>query len=279
MRINQDTMTNRDFSTISSTARSLLLMKGIATSIPYLKEAAVLVVGHGAIDFECRYLSIDRAVADSPVENFLEIASGFSFRSLDMTRERKCFYLDTDLPEVIETKASMAAELMRAEDRSAERSPHFLALNALDTDQFSSALSLFPPGPITVMNEGLLIYLDDAEKRRLCEIVRKALMDRGGSWVSGDIYVRKGSAAKARLLGPEARKFLAEHKVIENQFADFDAAAEFFTQCGFRFEAHTADEVYEHLSSVNTLKRYQEVDEDEIRARLQTRQTWVLSAV
>jgi O-methyltransferase involved in polyketide biosynthesis len=271
-------MTDRDFTSISPTAQGLLLMKAITTSIPYLKEAAELIMGQGGIEFECRYLSIDEVLVGSPINNFLEIASGFSFRSLVMTRDRNCFYLDTDLPEIVETKMGIATELLRAEGRTPEQSPCFATLNALDPDAFSKAIELFPPGPIAVISEGLLVYLDETEKRQLCSNIRQALIERGGVWVSADVYTRKGKEIKSRPRSPQVLKFLAQHKVVENSFATFDDARGFFTECGFQIETHTADEVYSRLSSVKSLKRRQEINEEEIRARLNTRQTWVLSA-
>jgi O-methyltransferase involved in polyketide biosynthesis len=271
-------MTNRDYTSISPTAQGLLFMKAITTSIPYLKEAAELILGQGGVEFECRYLSIDQVLIGTPITNFLEIASGFSFRSLAMTRDRNCFYLDTDLPEIIETKMGLGTELLRAEGRTPERSPHFIALNALDPDAFSKAIEMFPPGPITVISEGLLVYLDETEKRQLCSSIRQALIKRGGTWVSADIYTRKGQEVKARPRSQQVTRFLAQHKVVENSFADFDAAWGFFTECGFQIEKHANDEVYGRLSSLESLKKVQEINEAEIRARLNTRQTWVLTA-
>jgi O-methyltransferase involved in polyketide biosynthesis len=251
-------------------------MKAITTEIPYLWEAAESILGTSGIDFECRYLSIDSALEGIHVDNFLEIASGFSFRSLAMTRDRDCFYLDTDLPDVIDSKRELAAEMLSRESRTAQRVPRFLALNALDENAFGKAIDLVPSGPIGIINEGLLIYLDETEKRRLCAIIHKALADRGGFWVTGDVYVRRRPEVKAWPRSAETARFLAQHKVVENSFTSFGAARDFFSQCGFQAEPHTADEVYGRLSSLESLRKRQAVDEEQVRARLDTRQTWVL---
>ncbi|HEY6328617.1 MAG TPA: class I SAM-dependent methyltransferase [Blastocatellia bacterium] len=251
-------------------------MKAITTTIPYIQQAAQLVFGDGAIDFECRYRSIDHVIANTPVQNFLEIASGFSFRSLAVTAERPCSYLDTDLAEIIEVKRELAVDLLRAEGRPADRSPAFVALNAMDSSALASAVATFPAGPVVFICEGLLMYLDEAEKRRLCASIHGALSERGGFWVTGDVYVARAPGVKPRALTPQAAQFLAQHKVQENIFPTFDAAASFFRECGFEAERHHADEVYSQLTSIEALKKLQAVNEEEVRARLSTRETWVL---
>jgi len=269
-------MPDRDFSTISPTARGLLYMKAITTKIPYLWEAAELIMGTSGIDFECRYVSIDRAIDGLSINNFMELASGYSFRSLEMTRDRDCFYLDTDLPELIDSKRELAEAILSRESRVEGRLPRFLALNALDESAFDDACNVIPTGPICIINEGLLVYLDESEKRRLCALIYKILVERGGVWVTGDIYTRRPPDVIPRPVSSEVARFLAQHKVVENSFDSFESAMDFFAQCGFAAERHTADEVYDGLSSLEAARRLQPIDEEQLRARLNLRQTWVL---
>ena len=85
----------KDYSTISPSAKSLLLMKGY-TNIPYAKETAALVDGSEVFDlsfddkdfwfwmrvmhFESRYLSIDQLLAETNNRYILELSSGYSLR-------------------------------------------------------------------------------------------------------------------------------------------------------------------------------------------------------
>ncbi|WP_315822535.1 hypothetical protein [Paraflavitalea speifideaquila] len=39
-----------------------------------------------------------------------------------------------------------------------------MPLNALDEEQFNQVVALLPPGPVTIVNEGLLMYLNWDEK-------------------------------------------------------------------------------------------------------------------
>ena len=54
--------------------------------------------------FENRYWSIDQLLNDLTIINILEISSGYSFRSLEYTRQKAVHYIDTDLPDVIAAK-------------------------------------------------------------------------------------------------------------------------------------------------------------------------------
>src|ERR1700749_1461383 len=89
---------SRDYSTISPSAKSLLLMKGM-TNIPYARQAAELIMYPGNYEpdyeahpfgfwarlahFEARYRSIDQLLAPFNITNILELSSGFSLRGLD----------------------------------------------------------------------------------------------------------------------------------------------------------------------------------------------------
>ena len=100
-------LNNRNFNTISPSAKSLLLMKGY-TNIPFARQAAELIVfpkkyipdfsnndmtfWARVVHFENRYRSIDQSLADLSVKNILELSSGFSFRGLETTRQEGFYY-------------------------------------------------------------------------------------------------------------------------------------------------------------------------------------------
>ena len=83
------------------------------------------------------------------------------------------------------------------------------SLDALDSVAFRTAAARLAPGPLAILNEGLLIYLDDAEKSRLAANVREALGHYGGVWITADVYVRGptelrplAQPTRAGVLGP-----------------------------------------------------------------------------
>jgi O-methyltransferase involved in polyketide biosynthesis len=277
---------------VSDTAKHLVMLKSV-TSIPFAKQTAKLLTQHeitersidparidafyqSCVGFEARYLSIDHILAATDARNFLELSSGYSFRSLVFGSAPGVLYIDTDLPEIIDNKKVLATRLKNP-DEQLQNEPVFLALNALDRESFLQTATMFPKGPIGIINEGLLIYLDDDEKRRLCQTIHSVLTERGGFWVTGDIYIRGAqNRERANLFSPQAREFLAKHRVLENMFSDFETADQFFKECGFTIDKHTADEIYDQLTSLEYIKRSPTIDESVVRAGLEARQTWVL---
>ena len=257
-----------DFDSISPSAYALLLMKSL-TPIPYAKEAAALLpaIQPDALDilttrsdeieaqkrtpgfwaralhFESRYFSVDQLLSDLTATNILELSSGFSFRGLALTRQRPVFYIDTDLPNLIETKRrfidALATSHPAAPGTSAPDAPtpvgHYepQPLNALDTAAFNTIAGRFPPGELTIVNEGLLVYLDTVEKERLCGNIRDILRRRGGHWITGDIYLKSSHDRVFDERKDAFTQFLEQHHIEENKFNSFDDARDFFTRMGF----------------------------------------------
>jgi O-methyltransferase involved in polyketide biosynthesis len=235
----------RDFSAISPSAKALLMVKA-QTSLPFARQAAEVLWGASAVQeaeretastpwaagrrdhFEQRARSIDAAIEVVGSPRILELAAGLSFRGLDMAARRgDTFYLDTDLPEIASTKANLVARL--------HPTPLLGTLlvrpvDALEPNALRAAVDLMPPGPIAIVQEGLLMYLDDAEKTALATSVREVLLARGGAWVTADVYVRSGIRPNR---DERTTKFLEQHRVEEKKFASFVAAASFFEAHGF----------------------------------------------
>lgn len=236
---------NRDYSTISPSAKSLLLIKGL-TNIPYAREAASLLVHPEKYDpdvknkeagfwarvvhFENRYWSIDQLLTGLDITNFLELSSGFSFRGLDMVNKKKVHYIDTDLPEVTALKKSFISVLQNKEP---EGTLETLTLNALDEKVFEDVVSHFSEGPIIILNEGLLMYLGLEEKMRLCNIIHKTLEKHGGYWITADIYLKRTPGSFGVKFSDLEKNFFEQHRIEENKFNSFEEAKEFFSQSGF----------------------------------------------
>ena len=237
----------RDYSSISPSAKSLVLLKGV-TSIPFAKQTAELIsapdIFHMNVDnkdpafwkrvvhFEIRYWSVDQLLESLNVTNMLELSSGYSFRGLEIIRRKKVYYVDTDLPEVINRKKQLLSDLQKYEPVN----PGVLTitpLDALDETQFLKVVDSFPKGPIIIVNEGLLMYLNNKEKEVLCGIIRKVLKQRGGYWITADVYV-KSTLERFNEEEKDSLKDLVEAQQIEkNMFESFDAAEEFFKTVGF----------------------------------------------
>src|SRR5476651_589230 len=178
----------RDYSTISPSAKSLLLMKAL-TDIPFIADAAHQMWGEATVTafksqrqdapflkrllhFEVRYKSIDSLLETLGSKSILEISSGFSFRGLNMAiNHPDVFYADTDLSEVITPKGDLTMQLMEELKLKLKGELVMKAMNALDEESFRKTINLLPAGTVTIVNECFLVYFNTTEKNKLFEII------------------------------------------------------------------------------------------------------------
>ena len=284
---------DRNFNTISPSAKSLLLLKGF-TNIPFAREAAGLLTypepyrpdfeikdikfWAKITHFESRYWSIDQLLSGIPVKNILELSSGFSFRGLEMIKRNGFHYIDTDLPEVIALKKNFINGLWN-DDCNTGSILETLPLNALNEEEFNEIVSRFPKGEIVIVNEGLLMYLDNSEKEKLCKIIHNILKVRGGFWITADIYTKNIREDLNIAADEKQKQFFKHHNIEGNKFDSFEAAGLFFNNQGFAIdkEAHSDPA---KLSSLKYLLRNTEKEElIKIRSRNKIRLTWRLSVL
>lgn len=283
-------LNTRDFNTISPSAKSLLLLKGY-TDIPFARQAAEIALAPEKyipdynipdrtfwarmIHFENRYKSIDYLMEDIKIKNILELSSGFSFRGLDMIKQKDIHYIDTDLPELIETKTMFLEKLEEDIDKTTGKL-ETLPLNVLDENQFEQIVQRFPDGEVLIINEGLLVYLDKTEKEKLCSIIRRILQQRGGYWITADIYIKKEFDRLHLRVDEKTKAFLEQHNVEENKFESFEDAEIFFKNAGFIIDKiATVDR--SRLNSVNWL--LQNIPEEQVMRMRETpriQSTWRL---
>lgn len=141
-------------------------------------------------------------------------------------------YLDTDLPELLAVKADLIARLDHPPLQGTLR---LEPLDALAPGALAGAVRQMPAGPVAIVNEGLLMYLDASEKERLATSIRGILQELPGSrWITADCYVRDG--ARPAALDADIERFVAEHRVEEQKFASWASAERFFVTQGFVIE-------------------------------------------
>lgn len=284
---------NSGFDSISPTARSLLLTKALIT-ILFAKEAVKLIWDDHSIKstqdklssigfllriihFEKRYKSIDQSLKEIGIKNVLEFSSGFSFRGLKMSKDSEICYIDTDLPAIIEKKRILVQELTKRYCNYTTNNLFLNSLNVLDEVAFTRLVNRFPPGPVAFANEGLLIYFDRDQKRKLCQIIRNLLIKRGGYWIAADIYKKNDLQTEK----PEdfydirGKNFLFKHNVEDNKFENFEDAEVFFKNCGFEIYKKT-EASRKEISSLRLLRRFSSQEIEEIKKRKKTRETWIL---
>jgi O-methyltransferase involved in polyketide biosynthesis len=259
----EDINGKRNFNTISPSAKSLMFLKGF-TNIPFARRTAELLMAPKeynpdfnrkemtfwarVVHFESRYWSIGQLLEDIKIRNILELSSGFSFRGLDMVSKGDYHYIDTDLPDVIEIKKDFNKAL-QDETCGLKGTLELLALNCLDEIQFQEVTDHFQEGEIVIVNEGMLMYLDMAEKEKLCGIIYKILKERGGCWITTDIYRKNPSKNSGLKVDERTKEFFLQHKIEENKFESFGEAELFFNRLGFEID-RTANVSRSKLSSL-----------------------------
>lgn len=183
-------MTNRNYSSISQSAKWLALTRA-TTTIPFAREAAILLFGEALVreaeatvanlsehrlgHFEHRCRSIDQALEIVAHRNIVEIGAGLSFRGLAVAQSPGIHYLDTDLPELLAVKADLVARLDHPPLQGTLR---LEPLDALAPGALAGAVRHLPAGPVAIVNEGLLMYLDASEKERLATSILGLLQER-----------------------------------------------------------------------------------------------------
>jgi O-methyltransferase involved in polyketide biosynthesis len=281
------------FDSISPSAKSLLLTKAL-TTIPFAREAAGLIWGDESIQsmqnrlssmgflmrlihFEKRYCSIDKALKEIGVKNILEFSSGFSFRGLSMCKDPGISYIETDLAQIIENKKIIVQELIHRFCNYPTNNFSLVPLNIMDKDAFAEVVSQFITNPVAIINEGLLVYLDDGQKRKLCENIYNLLNKRGGYWITADIYIKKETEDEVieDFYDEKGKKFIEDHQVEDNKFESFRSAEVFFKECGFNI--HQKIEIpSRQLSSIKFVSKLPRDKLKEMKRRKRTRETWIL---
>ena len=240
---------DKDFASVSPSAWLLLLMKA-ETTIPYASEAVKwlpqpetvlhipkeknIMYWARVLHFEERYRSISQLLNDIKPHNIMELSSGFSFRGLDMTeKNNNLHYIDTDLPGVVTVKKTVIDKLRHSGNSLSTY--ELMPLNALDKQAFKNVTERFDDDPVTIVNEGLLMYLNRAEKETLCQHIRETLRQHGGSWITADIYFRF-QMEENKQPDDSFDEFLDKHQVWENMFIDVADATQFFESMGFTID-------------------------------------------
>ena len=227
--------------------------------------------------FETRYLSIDKGLRELGYNKILEFASGFSFRGLDFCDYPKIHYIVRDLPNIIEMKKKFLAELT---SRYCDYRPTNLILksmNVLNDEEFFDSISIFKTGPLSIVNEGLLIYLNLEQKKTLCRIIHKILSQYGGCWITADVYLK--DEIERKILDKHYKQidkeFVEKHNIENNKFISFEDAKEFFSSCGFEIIKKIVVEETE-LRSNKLLHENSHSKMTESQGNGKSRETWIL---
>jgi O-methyltransferase involved in polyketide biosynthesis len=207
--------------------------------------------------FEARYKSITRLILDSGASQVLELASGYSLRGLDLTRNHQLRYVETDLPEVVATKLGLLEDLGKQHGISPLPQHVVTAADALDFEQVHAATAVLDRGrPLTVLCEGLIMYLSKLETERLARNIHELLGEfTGGCWITPDFSFR----AEAKDLSPERVRLreaitgVTQRQVDASAFEDERDLAAFLNRARFNVQVRSQVDETPSFSSIESL--------------------------
>ncbi|MEL6457855.1 MAG: class I SAM-dependent methyltransferase [Cyanobacteria bacterium J06621_15] len=266
------------FEKISPTSLMLAYARQF-TDIPYCKELSQLVnaetfinqldaavekfqgykldrpVEHAAL-FEARYKGINQLMNEFSSQQVVELASGLLPRGMIFSEDSNNVFIESDLPAVISQKQQLVEKLignrsnLQFEKIDATSHSNQFPLNA---DYFNSQK------PITVVCEGLLMYLTLEEKRMVFNNVRELLQVYGGVWITPDL-ITKEDLNKRWQISPSWEQFeLTVNQISQTShkdiyFDNFEHIQQFVSLQGFTFKKYSMLDVFEQLTCLQPLK-------------------------
>lgn len=257
-------MSNESFESVIPTA-ILSAYPRTLTDIPYSQEVfnELKKEPHSpkliklAPEIEARYKLLDKLLKESGINQVLELASGYSTRGLDFAKKDiNSSYVEIDLPEVCVRKRDILGSIA-----DIPKNLHIIAGSAVDKNDVERCEEFFKPGPVAVINEGLLRYLNFEEKKQVAKNVFNILSKHGGVWITCDVTPKKFIANQDVNL-PDFNKNLSDVSDRNNnnwRFNDIDHVKKFMEEVGLVVESvHSFTEVADEILSGKKLGLNQE---------------------
>ncbi len=216
--------------------------------IEYLKRSKESKI---APQFEARYKLIDRLIAENKTNQILEIASGLAPRGLEMTeKDPSLRYVEVDLPVMTRYKREILQALFEKGKAKPQPNLYIEDGDALDYNSLLAAVRYFKNEPITIVNEGLLRYMNFDQKAIVAKNIHALLEKFGGTWITSDItLIRLLKRDEERKANVKMVQALSGMNVEDNAFESEQAAVKFFEDAGFSVERHSFLEIIENLVS------------------------------
>ncbi|MEM1392676.1 MAG: class I SAM-dependent methyltransferase [Cyanobacteria bacterium P01_H01_bin.150] len=268
------------FEKISPTALMVAYARQF-TDIPYSKELSQLVNAESFVEkldaaveqfqghkldrpvetaalFEARYKGINQLIAEFSSSQILELASGLLPRGMNFSQNSENIFIESDLSAMIAQKQQLVKQLignrsnLHFENIDATSQPSQFPLNA-------NSAGLSKAEPITVVCEGLLMYLTLEEKRMVFSNVRELLQVYGGVWITHDLTTKENLSHRWTV-SPSWHKFeetvnqMTETSLTDTHFENFEHVQEFATKQGFKVNKYSLLDVFEQLTCLQPLE-------------------------
>jgi O-methyltransferase involved in polyketide biosynthesis len=255
-----------DFDKIGLTAFGASLSRQF-TNLPYARELAQWVESQGLVEYslsqeqaktfaagtvylEARYRAINQVMAQYSITQVLELASGLLPRGLFLSRDPNITFVESDLPPIIRCKQQLVQQLI------GERSNlHFLEIDATSSTQFLQSGDCLKAGkPVVIICEGLLMYLSQIEKQRVCANIREMLSSYGGVWITSDLTFIAGLRQNDPAYLEQVKRGTAfTGRSLDHDFQTIEQARQFADEQGFHVAEHSVLDVMNQLSCLEIL--------------------------
>ena len=208
--------------------------------------------------FEARYKSLTQLILQSGASQVLELASGYSLRGLDLTRSGAVRYVETDLPDVVAAKLQPARGCSAASCHPAEPAARRDRRGCawISTRSVPAPPSSTQAGHVTVLCEGLIMYLSKEQTEQLATNIRRLLGEfAGGSWITPDFTFRE----EARDLPPERVRLreaitgVTQRQIDASAFEDGHDLTAFLGRVGFNVQVRSQVDETPSFSSIQAL--------------------------
>jgi O-methyltransferase involved in polyketide biosynthesis len=227
---------------------------------------------------EIRYKSLQQGILRAKVKQVVEFASGFSFRGINMAEDAGLLYVETDLPEMHETRIQLRRELEADGTMPARENVIFLPLDIMNEDHWAALENtLRRSQPVAVVHEGLFQYFSKDEKAAAARKIAWLLRRHGGVWITPDLEPVPAANPQAPP-HPQYAKLIAaitsstSRDLSHNAFSSRQEAEDFFAGLGFRANVRPQLDGTFALSSANRLN-----STEAQLAELKNREIWELT--
>jgi O-methyltransferase involved in polyketide biosynthesis len=160
--------------------RDVFNATNLALAIAHLFRRDLPSLRHSLVQ---RHTMIDRLLAESGCAQVLELGAGLSRRGASVTIDPRLRYVEVDLPVVVAKKCKLLARSKQGREVAAR--DNFVLVGA-DLRTLDLA-GLVAPGPVFVIAEGVMMYLDSERQSELWSRIAALFAERPGSVLTFDL--------------------------------------------------------------------------------------------
>ena len=185
---------------------------------------------------EPRHRAIDYfSLTKFPHKQIVEFACGLSPRGMTFAENPEFLYIESDLPEMLELKKNKIEEVYKK--KKVKRPNHKFIPANLFSDDLSQKITphLNKREKLVVITEGLTIYYDMENLKKILTNIVKLLKDNGGGVFIADVYHEEDM--KRNVFSNSIMKLAIKFLRVKF-YCDIDNAEEgesFFRECGFDY--------------------------------------------